>query len=262
MNPPVKPRCSSSLPLLFLALAVLALAGLACASAATPPGESSAPPPASAEQPTSASGGVAPSPTEPGQQAGPGGPAPMPAIQEARRLNLEWPPTIRAGDGDVVRLTLEMDDQGNLTPTAQVAGNEVRSGIVKIPNLYDTHTVIAEARLDLAGVNVSPEGEISEPLAPGQTVTFFWSVRPEQVGSYRGTVWLHLRFIPRDGGPESRRAISAQQIEIQSVNLLGLGGMPARILGGVGVFAGSVLGLDNILSWAWGLFRRRSAAKG
>lgn len=53
--------------------------------------------------------------------------APQPAIQETRRLVLEWPPVIRAGDADTVRLTLEMDEDGSLTPTAEIEGH-VTSG--------------------------------------------------------------------------------------------------------------------------------------
>ena len=37
------------------------------------------------------------------------------AQPERRRLTLEFPPQIRAGDSDLVRLTLEVDDLGNLT---------------------------------------------------------------------------------------------------------------------------------------------------
>jgi hypothetical protein len=30
---------------------------------------------------------------------------------------------MRAGDSDIVRLTLEVDDLGNITPTAEIEGN-------------------------------------------------------------------------------------------------------------------------------------------
>src|SRR5688572_33487532 len=42
---------------------------------------------------------------------------PQPALLERRRLTLEFPPQMRAGDSDVVRLTLEVDDLGSITPT-------------------------------------------------------------------------------------------------------------------------------------------------
>ena len=77
-------------------------------------------------------------------------PTAQPAIPERRRLTLEFPPQIRAGDSDRVRLTLEVDDLGNLTPTAEFAGNVVKGEVIEIPNLYESHQVIAEARFDIA----------------------------------------------------------------------------------------------------------------
>ena len=104
--------------------------------------------------------------------------SPPPAIPESRRLTLEYPSKIRTGDSDVIRLTLEVDTLGNITPTAEIQGNLVAGQTVQIPNLYDTHNVIAEARLDLAGRRRPASEAISEPLLPGQSVTFYWSVHP------------------------------------------------------------------------------------
>ncbi|MFH1907855.1 MAG: hypothetical protein ABIL11_10830 [Chloroflexota bacterium] len=176
----------------------------------------------------------------------------QPAIQESRRLTLEWPPVIRAGDADTVRLTLEVDDRGNLTPTAEIEGHITRGQTVFIPNVYDTHNVVAEARLDLAGLQVVPSETASQPLRPGQRVTFYWSVRPLEAGKFRGVVWFYLRFVPLLGGPESERAISAQTIEIEAVSFLGLKAGPARLLGAAGAFLCSVLGLpflEDSLRW-------------
>jgi hypothetical protein len=94
-------------------------------------------------------------------------PTSQPAIPERRRITLEFPPQMRAGDSDIVRLTLEVDDLGNVTPTAEVGGNVVIGETVEIPNLYETHNVIAEARFDIAGMQVSPPGLTSQPLAQG-----------------------------------------------------------------------------------------------
>ena len=133
----------------------------------------------------------------------------QPAIPERRRLTLEFPPQIRAGDSDLVRLTLEVDDLGNLTPTAQIGGNVIAGEVVEIPNLYESHHVIAEARFDLAGMEVRPAELVSEPLAPGNSVTFRWSIRPPDVGVYRGTIWLYLRFVDKQTGEESQKTVSA-----------------------------------------------------
>jgi hypothetical protein len=184
---------------------------------------------------------------------------PQPAVTEARMLTLEFPPRIRAGDADVVRLTLEVDTHGNLTATAETAGNVTRGEVIEIPNIYATHYVSAEARLDLAGVQVSPPGAVSESLRPGQKLTFLWSVRAEDVGIYRGTLWFYLIFTPRDGGPEERQALSAQKIEIEAVDFLGLKAQPARLVGVVGAAASAVLGmpfLEEVLKWFWRRFRK------
>jgi len=183
----------------------------------------------------------------------------IPAVAETRRLTLEWPPTLRAGDSDTIRLTLEVDALGKLTPTAEVGGHEVGGEVVTFPNLYDTHNVWAEAWLDIAGVNLKPDEHVSQPLLPGQSVTFYWSVQPEKVGDYRGTAWLKLHFIPKAGGESSERVISAQRLEIRAVNLLGMGGAPARLLGGVGLLLGSLLSLDGLVEWGWKRLQRRKS---
>jgi hypothetical protein len=183
--------------------------------------------------------------------------SPVPASLESRRVTLEFPSQIRLGDSDIVRLTLEVDELFGLTPTAQVAGNVVQGETVQIPSLYETHNVIAEARLDMAGVEISPPGTTSEPLLPGQSVTFFWSVRTEAGGTYRGTVWLHLRFVDKVSGAESRRAVSAQQIELQAVNFLGMSAGVARGLGAVGSVLGGILGIPFLEEIVRTFFRRR-----
>ncbi len=184
----------------------------------------------------------------------PTSPLPAPAIPESRRLTLEYPPRIRSGDSDIVRLTLEVDTLGNITPTAETQGNVVTGQTVQIPNLYDTHNVIAEARLDLAGMDVRPSEEVSSPLLPGQSVTFYWSVHPYTSGTFRGTAWLFLHFVDKVTKEESRIPLSAQTVEISTTDLLGMGGSLARTAGGVGSIIGAVLGFPfatDILKWLW-----------
>jgi len=183
-------------------------------------------------------------------------PSPQPAINESRRLTLEFPPQIRVGEGDVVRLTLEVDTLGNLTPTAELENTKVTGEVVQIPNLYETHNVTAEARFDIAGMDVKPADVISEPVTPGQSVTFYWSIRPQEVGVYRGTIWLYLRFVDKSNGKESRKTVSAQLVEIKAVNLLDLPLGLVRGAGALGSFVGGIIGfpfLEDIIKL---LFRR------
>lgn len=195
-------------------------------------------------QPTQAQGGevvpppiyIAPSPQ----------PAAQPALPERRRLTLEIPPRIRAGDSDRIRLTLEMDDLGHITPTAQAGGNVVTGEMIEIPNLYETHNVIAEAQFDITGLQISPAERVSQSLLPGQSVTFYWSILPAGVGIYRGTIWFYLRFVDKVSGDQSERAVSAQPVEIEAVNFLGLSANAARLFGAVGSVVGTVVGFPFI----------------
>lgn len=191
----------------------------------------------------------------------PEAPVAIPAIPESRRLTLAYPATIRAGDSDVIRLTLEVDTLAGLAPTPEIAGNVITGGIVQFPNLYATHSVLAEADLDLAGVDFQPTGPVTETLLPGESVTFRWSVHPTSPGVYRGTAWLFLIFTDRATGEQRRKAISAQPIQIEATTLFGLGGVAARIAGGLGAVGGGVLGFpfaEDVLKWLWSRVRRRA----
>jgi hypothetical protein len=261
------------LPLLMVGVLILTVS-LACGLTAGSPAGAPAPT-ADLNQPTGSGGNILlptqgsvtavpfiiqPTPTEE-QPSEPAPVAPPPAILESRRLTLEYPPKIRTGDSDVIRLTLEVDTLGNLTPTAEIQGNLITGQVVQIPDLYDTDNVIAEARIDLAGVEVRPSEEISEPLLPGQSVTFYWSVRPDTSGTFRGTAWLFLRFVDKVSGIETEKAISAQPLQIEATNFLGLNGSIARTAGGVGSLIGAVLGFpfaDDILKWLIGRLKRKS----
>ncbi len=185
----------------------------------------------------------------------------QPALPERRRLTVEFPPQIRVGDSDLVRLTLEVDDLGTLTPTAEIGDNVVTGKTVEIPNLYESHHVIAEARLDLAGMEVRPAELVSEALSPGNSVTFRWSIRPEDVAVYRGTIWLYLRFVDKQNGEESRKTVSAQIVEIEAVNFLGLSGEFARTTGIVGSVVGTIIGFPFFEDIVKFLLQRRNRAR-
>ena len=250
-------------PLVAAAMA-LTLVILACGAGAGAPAPS-----ATQEAPNEAPAGPLPtqpvseepeptqvSPTEPVNPP----PTAQPAIPERRLLTLEYPAKIRAGDSDRVRLSLEVDEQGNITPTAIVDGNVISGEVVEIPNLYETHHVIVEAKFDIAGVEVAPDGLSSQTLEQGQTVTFYWSVRPMDVGVYRGTIWLYLRFVDKVSNEESRKTIAAQDVDIEAVNLFGISANPARMLGVGGSVIGTIVGFpffEDIAKFLWSRRKRQ-----
>jgi hypothetical protein len=116
-----------------------------------------------------------------------------------------------------------------------------------ITDVYETHRVMAQARLDLAGIEAVPEVGQSQlqALAPGEEISFYWSIRSDQIAHYSGVVWFSLLYQPLDGGPEREQVISAQSIEIECVNFAGLGGTPARLMGGAGILLGVLLSMDT-----------------
>jgi len=183
--------------------------------------------------------------------------APVPALPERRRVHLDYPARLRVGDGDGVVLTIEVDAQGNLTPTVSAEGHTVTGQVIEIPNLYETHTVQAEARLDVAGLQIAPPGEMIETLQPGQKATFRWSVRATEDGVYRGTVSLHLRFLPKNGGEMQRMAVGVLPLTIDARTLAGLDGHWARLLGWIGSLLGSVFSLGDLLPWLLKRLERR-----
>ncbi len=160
-------------------------------------------------------------------------------LPEMHQLNLDFPITIRAGDADQAHLTLEPGD------LVQAVGD---------PDVYATDDILAELRLEMVGMDIYPSDTVIEPLRPGQSLPFFWSLRPRELGRLTGTLWFYLRFIPKNGGPERRQAISAQEIEIESTTLFGLQAEAARWLGLAGVFISSLLGFSffvDALKWLW-----------
>ncbi len=254
----------SRLAALFGLWSLLALSLSGCGAGA--PMETQAPltpPPASAVEATP----LPPTPSLPAVTATAAFPPPtpqpvQPALLETRRLTLEFPTRIRAGTiSETVRLTLEVDDMGNVTPTAERQGNIVTGEVITIPDLYDTHNVLAEARLDLAGMTVQPSGTIYEPLKRGESVTFRWSIAPQTTGTYRGTIWLHLKFTNRSTGEEDRIPVSAQLIEIKTVDFFGFSVDFVRSSGVVGSVLGAIIGFPFLEDALKFLFARKHKTK-
>lgn len=179
-----------------------------------------------------------------------------PEIPETRQLTLEYPTVARAGDSNVVDLTFEVLPPGKTGPAAASSG-------LQGPNVYDTHTVVAEATVELPGVDVTPTGPVSEPLPEGGSAAFRWRVLSTTPGAYDGTVWLVLIFTDKVTGEQRRMAVSAQPIEVQSGTLLGLSGNAARVAGGLGLVGAGVLDLplaDEAIRWMSRRIRRRNSA--
>jgi hypothetical protein len=170
----------------------------------------------------------------------------------SRQLTLEFPSTIRTGDFGIIRLLLQADQANKTTAAPEIGGNTLTEWLAPTLKPYQKHTVIAQAEIDLAGTKILPAGPVSEPLLPGQSISFVWSVRPTEPATYRGTAWLFVVLVDTATGVETRRPVSAQSIQIEATSMLGLNGNTARVAGGLGSVLGIALGFPfagGLLEW-------------
>ena len=157
----------------------------------------------------------------------------------ARQVKLEWPQSMRIGEDEAI--TLEF---------VQVITDSVPSSQpVRFADIYKDYNLMAEARYDVAGMNVSPASSTRKSMPAGQTVKFTWKVNANKAGSYNGTVWLSLRFLPLAGGDGSQAPIYIREINIRTNSLLGLNVSLALLLGGLGVLLAIVIDYDDVLGW-------------
>lgn len=184
---------------------------------------------------------------------------PMPeksVMYERRLISLEWPQQIKVGESDRIQLILEVDEEGFITPTAMVDGNNLEFESVLIPDLYENYYLNVESRLDIVGMDVLPQGVVSTALIKGKNLVFAWSLSPRQAGSFSGTVWLYLNLIPKNGDPIQKELLLAKPINIKGVTVFGLPATTARWAGFIGTGASFILGLPFIENFILWLFRR------
>jgi len=70
-----------------------------------------------------------------------------------------------------------------------------------------------------------------------------------------------LRFVDKVSGEESRKAVSAQMVEIEAVNLFGVPAKVVRTVGGVGSVVGAVVGFPFFEDIVKLIFKRRPRRK-
>lgn len=175
-------------------------------------------------------------------------------------IQIEAPRYLRAGDAEIVRLLLLPVSESPDTPQTV---HPTLPGDVSFPDLLAVSTMIAEARLDLAGVEIRPDQTISEPLLPGKPALFFWSVRATQPGDYSGVAWLHLRLISPEG--ENVIPLSAQEIRLQVRTLWGFSANAARwlsLLWGILTFLLGFPYLRDVVLWLGRRAREAGKDKG
>jgi hypothetical protein len=162
-----------------------------------------------------------------------------------RQVELEWPGSMRIGEAEAITIVFKP------VVTDPASSNQPAG----YSDVYTRYNLMAEARYDVAGVNVTPANPTRESMPAWKPVKFTWKINADQVGSYDGTVWLSLRFLPLDGGQASQVPIYIGKINIQTSSLFGLNESLAYFLGGVGVILAAVIVYDDLIAWMRKLIR-------
>jgi hypothetical protein len=166
-------------------------------------------------------------------------------LDESRRLSISWPVVIRVGDAQKVQLILEPREDARSAVAGQTASilDPLEQGFAT--ETVQAYHILAESRLEVAGLPLIPGDLVSQPVLPGGRVVFSWSAYPQRAGTYPGVIWLYLRLIPLASGDETTRPVLAREFQIRAVELFGLGGPPARLLGISGILLATAIGLDG-----------------
>jgi hypothetical protein len=227
----------------FLVLGGLTLILVVLGACATAPATVKAP---EVEKPTQAPAFSPTAPTAPQPTATfavlPTSPVPTPtSVIEARLVELEWPPRLRFGDSDVVRLALIPSGEG-YTLTTEFPEHQTITQTVTVqrPGGYDLYAV---ARLDGVRFNLSPIGDQERYLPPNEVVTWRWSLTPRAPGQQRLSLALLLRWKPSPGtaGMVSESEAFTKSLDISVTSFFGLTRGQAMTTGLAGLILGGGL---------------------
>ena len=168
---------------------------------------------------------------------------------DARQVTLEWPSVLRIGEEKEIVLSFELAGAEDAIPTLK-AGRE---------SVYDQYSLMAEGRVEVAGIRLSPAEVIRQSMPEGQAVKFRWQISSEAAGSYDGAVWLSLRLLALDGGQVIQLPIFIKGVRIRTSSLLGMKVGTVYVLGGVGVLlvGGLLFGDMKLVVRRWAVKKRQ-----
>ena len=136
----------------------------------------------------------------------------------AHTVDIEYPANLRLGDPQEIQLSLASASNNN-----------------------DDYTLTASARLDSVDLKTTHPGDWEQPLLPGQSVRWRWTVTAESPGRHQANLIIHLRFIPKAGGMIEEKSVWARTLAFQAADVLGLPPFVARSLSVSGTLLSALL---------------------
>lgn len=163
----------------------------------------------------------------------------VPLIVEERLVELEWPPEMRLGDSDIVRLSLLMAEEGYVVE-ADFPEHDIVTGTVEV-EARPGYDLFGIGRLDGAKFDISPQSEQEHVITSGEGASWQWTIAPHNNGQHRLAVSLMLRWLPQDAqtGQVRESTIYDKGLTVQVTSFMGLtteqamrGGLIGLLFGG------------------------------
>ena len=174
---------------------------------------------------------------------------PLPATQviiEPRVVEVEYPPYMRLGDSEMIRLSLVPSAEG-YTLTLDAPNNEAITRAVNIKRPLNTE-VSAEARLSGVGFEIAEHNPQAVALPAAEGVTWRWTVSPRETGQHKLTISVDLIWMPLGStAPSKRSQLFSKGFDIQVQSLLGLTSTQSNMLGAAGLALGTGLSLAALI---------------
>ena len=131
---------------------------------------------------------------------------PTGSLQGEFNFALAWPVSIRASEPRPARLT------------------------VRPPPGQPANTLI-EARLEFAGLVITPAGIMAQPIGAAETLEFRWELEPLKAGVHSGTLWIYTSPLV-SGSSVQRTALVARPLQVRAIFL---GPLPVVWLRWIGI---------------------------
>ncbi|MBI5931654.1 MAG: hypothetical protein HY862_20260 [Chloroflexi bacterium] len=175
-------------------------------------------------------------------QGGPGG-----GIIEQRVVELEWPQEFRKGESRTVKVTLKaLPGGGFQVSAAEIQSNTVLATPIVMTDYYNTHIAQVTGRVvatdfDVTSVNSTDTFQMER----GQEVTWRWTLKPTDTGTFVITFGIEVLWLPRDVNTATQIGpypIWGQSVQTEVKEVLGPLSVPTISV------AGGVLGVLGALS--------------
>ncbi|NUM44182.1 MAG: aminoglycoside phosphotransferase family protein [Anaerolineales bacterium] len=180
--------------------------------------------------------------------------SPTPLDIEDRRVEAEWPSAMQPDESATIRLSFVPVD-GGFEIVTEFPDDQLQVTEVAVKQLAE-YELSARAVLDGVGFTVSPPGEQTRLVTPGEPLTWYWTVTPKQTGSQRLSLSLLLHWEPLAGGKSREAVVYSKGLSIQ----VGAASRPGWGLAGVGMVCLGLLTVGALSLGVWGIGRMRPRA--